>query len=254
MPENTGDQPTPAPVQDTPPTSPDPVQDAPAIPTPPPAQVVPTTPTSKTEEPLSEEQVASMQEKITKDVSGEVSKSVIQKIGDALGLTKKEEEALPTDPATLKKLVDEAVTKRFERVSTDAEKQEQEDVTARQGRIDNIVKGWHFQYNDLSRIGRVPAIKNLNDTTDEGVVARRKLIMAIGRIIDEVRKTDPNSDHVPSISEAMVRYPGVLSAPPGADLPISGDTAVREGEATISYEKDVAGKSFEQIVDQSGQG
>ena len=97
-------------------------------------------------------------------------------------------------------------------------------------------------------------IKNPSDPSDEGVAARRKLITAIGGIIDEVRKINPNSDYTPSISEAMVRYPTVLSAPPGADLPISGNTAVRESEDSFAYDKDVAGKSFQEIIDESGQG
>ena len=59
---------------------------------------------------------AKLKEEITRDVSGkvseEVSKSVIQRIGEALGLTKKEEAKLPTDPESLKKIVDENVNLR----------------------------------------------------------------------------------------------------------------------------------------------
>jgi hypothetical protein len=255
-----------------PPAQPDPsvtepetvVPETPVVPptTPPatPPETPPTTPVQpepvqmKPDKPMSDEQLASITESVTKDVSGKVSKSVIQKIGDALGLTKKEEEELPTDPIALKKLVDQEVTKRFDKVSEDSERQQKEDETARQGRVDGIVTGWNFQYNELSKIGKVPAIKNVNDTNDEGVKARRKLITAIGNIIDEIRKVNPNSDYVPSISEALVRYPQVLQAPPGANLPISGNTAVRETEDSFSYEKDIAGKSFQQIIDEGEQG
>jgi hypothetical protein len=227
--------------------------------TPPTPPVTPPTPPTPPAEPLkpslSEEQVASMKADIAKDVSGEVtkevSKGVIQKIGEALGLTKKEEEKLPTDAVELKKLVGEEVTKRFDRVSEDADKEEKDDASERQTRIDNTIKGWHFQYNQLASLGKVPVIKNNTDANDEGVEARRKLIMAVGNIIDEIRKLDPTSEHIPSISEVLVRFPNVLTGPPGADLPISGNTAVRENEDSFSYEKDIAGKSFEQIVEQA---
>ena len=182
MPEDTGSQ-TPTPVQDpaTPVDTPVPAIPTtsvtpPVVPTPPVTPAPLATPEDKT---LSEEQVAS----ITKDVSGkvgeEVSKSVIQKIGDALGLTKKEEDELPTDASALRKLVDSAVGKRFDRQSKDVVKQDKQDATVRQDRIDGIVTGWHFQYDQLSKLGKLPAIKNPNDTNDEGVVARRKLITTI---------------------------------------------------------------------------
>jgi hypothetical protein len=260
MPENTGSPTTPTPpVTPTEPPATPPVEDTPPVPptlpttstTPTPPVTLPVTPPAQPLKPtMSEKAVAELREGITKDVSGEVSKSVIQKIGDALGLTKKEEEELPKDPKALKKLVDSAVTKRFEKESEAAGEQVKVDGQNRQGRIDNIVKTWHFQYNELARLGKLPAIKNVNDTNDEGVVARKKLIRTIGNIIDEINKVNPNSDYVPSISEAMVRFPTVLAAPPGADLPISGNTAIRENEDSFSYEKDVAGKSFEQIVDE----
>ena len=125
---------------------------------------------------------------------------------------------------------------------------DEEEKQGQQERIDNTIKGWHSQYNQLASLGKVPAIKNASDTADEGVVARRKLILGIGKIIEEIRKTDPTSEYVPSVSEVLVRFPDILKAPPGADLPISGNTAVRENETSFSYDKDVKGKTFEQIV------
>lgn len=258
-PEKTGNQLTPPatapqtppsdPTSVTPPADPTPTT-PPSDPTSAPTTTAPTPPVEESKPSLSEEQVASMRKDITEEVSGDVSKSVIQKIGDALGLTRKEEEKLPTDAESLKKLIDAEVGKQFSRVSKDAEKQDREDADTRQTRIDSTIKGWHFQYNELARIGKIPVIKDAVDTNDEGIVARRKLILAIGKIIDEIRQADPNSDYIPSVSEALVRFPNILKGPPGGDLPISGNTAVRESTDSFSYEKDVAGKSFEQIVNE----
>ena len=245
------DEPTPTPA--TPPvTTPAPSETPPVAPPPPTPPVAPVTPTLAPS--MSEEQITTLKGDITKDVSTtvgeEVSKSVIQKIGDALGLTKKEEAALPTDASSLKKLVDNEVTKRFDKESQDAEKEEKQEVGDRQVRISSTIKGWHFQYNELSRLGKVPLIKNATDENDEGVVARRKLIVGIGRIIEYIQKTDPNSNYIPSVSEVLVREPSVLKEVPGADLPISGNTAVREGQDSFAYEKDIKGKTFQDIVDQ----
>ena len=123
-------------------------------------------------------------------------------------------------------------------------------MSARQERIDNTVKNWHFQYQELARLNKVPAIKDPTDPEDEGINARKRLIIGIGNIIDEVRKTNPNSDYTPSVSEALVRYPNILKGVPGDDLPISGNTVYRDGGSKLSYDKDIKGKSFQQIVDQ----
>ena len=269
MPEDTGDnQPTPpvtppATTPTTPPTTappvttPEPSPTTPAVDLPATPKVVvtpPTTPLTVTPPlatpPMSEEQVASLRKDITEEVSGEVSKGVMQKIADALGLSKKEEDQLPTDAGSLKKLVDTEINKRFDKESKDLESQNTEDATARQGRIDGAINNWHFQYNELARVGRVPVIKNAADVNDEGALARKKIILGIGEIIKEIQKTNPNSDYLPSISESLVRFPDILKGPPGADLPISGNTAVRENTDSFSYEKDIAGMTFEQIVKQ----
>ena len=118
-PEDTGNGST---VPVTPPTPPaDPVvpstPEVPATPpvTPPESPTVPTPPVTPEAPGMSEEQVASIRKDITESVSGEVSKSVIQKIGDALGLSKKEEEELPKSVAEIKKLVDTEVADRFDK-------------------------------------------------------------------------------------------------------------------------------------------
>ncbi len=258
MPEDTGNDPsTPSvtppstPPSDPPVATPEstPTTSVPADTTTPAPADAPTLPLAP--KPMSEEQVASLKKGITEDVSGEVSKSVIQKIGEALGLTKKEEvDNLPTDAEALKKIVDTEVTRRFEKETQDTVKQQKQEATNHQNRIDGTVRNWHTQYSELSRLGKVPVIKNEADEQDEGVEARKKIILAMGGIISEMQKVNPNSDYLPSISEVLVRFPNVLKGPPGADLPISGNTAVRENADSFSYEKDIAGMTFDQIIDQ----
>jgi len=201
---------------------------------------------------LSEEQANKLREDITKDVEGkvseQVSKSVIQKIGEALGLTKKEEDSLPTDKETLQKIIDAKVSEKFEHLSKESEQQEKYEEQARQQKTQEIVRSWHRQYNDLARLGKVPVIKNPTDQNDPGVVARRKIIMGIGKLIDEQKQSDPTNSYTPSISDVLLRAPDILKAPPGADLPISGDTSVRENQDSFSY-KDIHSKSFQEIID-----
>ena len=199
---------------------------------------------------MSDEQVASLKDSITKDVSGqvsqEVSKSVIQKIGEALGLTKREEDKLPTDAEALQKLVDQKLEERFSKLSEEAENEEKEEKTARQERINGIVNGWYTQYNILARQGKVPPVKNAGDENDPGLQARKKIILAIGKMIEQNKAQ--GIDYTPTISDVLVTYPQVLQGPPGADLPISGNTAVRENEDSFKYEN-IHKKTFEEIAE-----
>ena len=197
---------------------------------------------------LSDDQVTSIKDSISKDVTGkvsqEVSKSVIEKIGEALGLTKKQEDKLPTDAAELQKLVDQKLDEKFNQYKEQADKEDKEVETQRQTRINSTVQSWFTQYNQLAKLGKVPAMKEAKEG-DAGYDARKKLILAIGKMIEQNKSQ--GVDYTPSISDVLVAFPDVLKGPPGADLPISGNTAVRENEAILDY-KDLHGKSFEEIV------
>ena len=193
---------------------------------------------------------AKLKEEITRDVSGkvseEVSKSVIQRIGEALGLTKKEEAKLPTDPESLKKIVDEAVSTRLDEFTRQqAEATETSEEEYRQ-KVDETIKNWYAQYNQLARIGKVPPVTNEGDRSDKGVNARKKIILAIGQMIEENKKA--GVDYVPSIADAMLARPNVLTAaPPGADLPISGNTSATESGGGLPY-KSISKMSFKDIA------
>lgn len=222
-------------------------EETPIAPVTPVAPVTPSTPVAPT---LSEEQATTLKESISKDltekVSGEVSKSVIQKIGEALGLTKKQEAALPTDADQLQKIIDKKVEERFQKLSEDAKSEETATQTQREERIKTIVTGWHGQYNQMARMGKVPEIVKADDENDKGVVARKKIILKIGQMIEENKKNG-NGDYVPTIADVLVSYPNVLRGVPGDDLPISGNTQTRQNENSFSN-KEIKSKSFEQIA------
>lgn len=206
-------------------------------------------PTKPVEPTIPQDQLTSLKDTIAKDVSGkvteEVSKGVIARIGEALGLTKKQEEGLPKDPEALKKVVQEAIDKKFEEVGQQAENEERESEKDRKVRVNGIVNNWFSQYNRLSQSGKVPAIKNANNENDPGIQARKKVILYIGQMIEKL-KTE-GSDYTPSIADALLENSRVLSGPAGANLPISGNTAIRENEESFKYE-DIKGKSFEDII------
>ena len=80
----------------------------PVAPTEPPA-TTPTTPpvTPPAVPPADPIDVEKMTQEIETTVTGKVEKSVLAKIAGALGLSKKEEEEIPTDPAKLKAYIQE---------------------------------------------------------------------------------------------------------------------------------------------------
>ncbi|MBU1067097.1 hypothetical protein KKE60_04890 [Patescibacteria group bacterium] len=203
--------------------------------------------------PLSEDAAAKLKEDISKDVSEKITKTVsegvIQKIGKAFGLTKKEEEDLPKDPDALKKMVGAMIQEGFAAREEDQFRTSEETDKQRQGRIDDIVRGWHSQYESLARSGKLPPIENAQDPNDKGVVARRKIILAIGKI-NESNRSAGLPRYTPTVAEVLVNNPDVLSGPPGADLPISGNTQVREEPDSFTY-GDTHDKSFEEIAEEA---
>jgi hypothetical protein len=208
----------------------------------------------KETKPLSDDAIDSLKESISKDVSGkvttEVSKGILAKIGDALGLTKTETEELPKDKTSLEKIIDETVQKRLKESDDAILKNREKEEADRKEEVNKVVRNWFTQYNELAALKKVPAILNENDNNDKGRIARNRLIQAIGTIVNEKRKIDPTTKYIPSISEVLVRFPDILMGAPGADLPISGNTRVTETEDSYSY-PELHNKSFEEIANEN---
>ena len=239
-------EPTPTP---TPEPKPEPTPEPEGDPKPEPTPTPTPTPTPAPEPKLSDDQVDDLKKTITDDVStkvgDDVSKSVIQKIGEALGLSKKEEKELPRDAEGLNKMIGKRVKEELVKVNEKSDEDKETTEKERQESIDNVIRGWHSQYAQLSKMGKVPAIVNVKDANDKGIVARRKIILAIGKMIEKNKAEGVK--YTPSVSDILVSSPNVLSAPPGADLPISGDTQSTENVETFSN-KDIAKKSFAEIA------
>jgi hypothetical protein len=240
----------PEPISTPPPaTSPEPTPTPAPTPTPIPTPTPTPTPAPAPVPAMSDEQMKSLKDSISTDVSGrvsgEVSKSIIQRIGEALGLTKKEEDELPSNATQLKKIIDQKIQEQFSQLSSQATDEEKREATEKQQRIDTIVTTWYGQYNQLARIGKVPPVTKADDPNDKGVMARRQIIIAIGKMIEENKKN--GIEYVPSISDVLISYPNILKGPPGADLPISGNTQVREPQDAFTH-KEIRDKSFEEIA------
>lgn len=186
---------------------------------------------------------------VTKSVSDTVSKSIIERIGSALGLNKQEqEEEIPKDPEALKKFVNDQVQARLKDQKDQEQSQVQQTQEQRQQQIDTIITGWHSQYEALARMGKLPKIEDSSNKDDKGVVARRKLILEVGKIIDENKQN--GIQYTPTIQDALMVNPQVVNGVPGANLPISGNTSsANSGEAFSN--KEIRGKSFLEIAAES---
>lgn len=131
------------------------------------------------------------------------------------------------DPEKIKQ---EAVEEFEKRQETKAKEQEQ--------RVENILKGWYNEYNTYAKAGKVPEIKNADDENDPGVVARRKLIQALGQMKQQGKD-------VTSLSQVLLLNPNALQAP-GADAPVSGE-GNPAGDPQTFKNSEIRNKSFAQI-------
>ena len=159
-------------------------------------------------------------------VEEKVTKGVLAKIGEALGITKKESDKLPTDPAELKAYIDKSGTEAAKAILKEKEDAE---VKAEETYDKSITQGakeyqelWTRDYNELAKIGRAPAIVNAADANDPGIIARSKIMLKVKEVMDQNRAA--GLDVVPTMWEIMSRFPDVLTLETitGANVPISG--------------------------------
>ena len=184
-------------------------------------------------------------EEIKADLTKTATKGIMEKLGKALGFSKEETQELPQTKEELGKLIDKSIKDAFTKQREDQTAETQETQEAQDERVDTIVKGWHSEYQALSQANRVPKIIDPNSETDPGVMARKRLIQGIGKIIS-VEKAK-GIQRTPAISEVLVINPKALSQPAGADLPISGNTGSESNEAGFSN-ADVHSKSMAQLA------
>lgn len=192
----------------------------------------------------STDDLSSIKADLKEEVSGEVSQSVINRIGEALGLTKKEaEEQLPKDQESLQKMIDSRVNQTLQQRQQQEEEQQKLTQEQQQKQVDSIVNNWYAEYDALVREGKAPKIENPNDKNDPGVQARRQLIQGIGEIIKKEKAE--GIERTPSLTESFMKG-NLKDEVAGADVPVSGNT--KSGSKSGFSYAEIASKSFEDIV------
>jgi len=216
-------------------------QITPPIETPPVKPVEQATPVQEPAQPTHQE--PTQQQPDIKDIEEKVSKSVLTKIAEALGLNKKEEAKLPTDPNELAKFIQENARKGTEEVLTQREQAEQK---ARQDQEAQTTEGatrfqnlWKTQFEQLAEAGKVPKIVNAEDKNDQGNIAKVRLLTQLKKMIDE--NAAKGIDYVPTLKEVFYEHPEVLTTATtiGTTAPISGG-----GRATINNQ---GGLSYKEL-------
>ena len=192
-----------------------------------------------------------MQKKIEGSVTEKVSKTLLEKIGGALGLTKDEEEKLPTDPKELQKFIQDNARKSFQEVLSEKDKQEQMQSEERQKQVTEGAQRfqslWKSQYEELAAQGRVPKIQNPNDANDPGNVTKIRLLTKLKEIIDENAKN--GVDYVPTLKEVFYENPDLLrtETTAGAHVPVSGGGRSTTPNNGLTYEQ-LHKNDFDDIV------
>ena len=169
--------------------------------------------------------VEAIKKDVRESVTGEVSKSLLEKIGGALGLTREEKKTLPTDPDELSKFIREEARKGTQEVLTNQERENQDAETARERQLTEGATRfqtlWTNQYIQLAESGRVPKIVDVNDKNDPDMQAKVKILTKLKTILDE--NQSKGIDYVPTLKEVFYENPDVLNtATAGGNVPISG--------------------------------
>ena len=184
-------------------------------------------------------------------VTEKVSKSVIDKIGQALGITKTEEkEQIPTDPAELKKFIEDHGAAAAQKVLDDreqaqktAQEQQQKQVQEGAARFQTL---WKSQYTELGEKGLVPKVVNAEDKNDPGNIARVKLLTKLSEVIKHNQAN--GIDYVPTLKEVYYENPNILTEEvAGGDAPISGGGRTMGAGAQMPYDK-LHNSSFEELL------
>lgn len=247
---------------------------APQAPVEPQQPVTPTTPT----EPATPSQPAAAQpvtpaqpsqpvdpnaltEQIKNDVSGkirdEVSKTLLQKIAEGLGLNPKEQEKLPTDPKELAKFVQDNAQKGVQKVLDEKAQAEKTQQEAQQKQLSEGAKRfqtlWSNQYAELAEGGKLPKVVDAQNKNDPGNVARVRLLTKLKQVIDE--NAAKGIDYVPTLKEIFYEYPDVLRTDTvaGGNAPVSGGGRSTTPNNGLPYDQ-LHKKSLEDMVEGKYQG
>ena len=200
----------------------------PTEPTVPSTSSEPTTPEAPTAPPVAAQpDMEAVKKDLESSITEKVSKGVVEKIAEALGITKKEEvEKIPQTKEELMQFVKDNARQTYDETQTEQQKQEQETQRQQDQQLQEGAKRfqtlWAGQYNELAERNLVPKITKAEDKNDPGNVAKVKILTKLKQMIDENQKK--GVDYVPTLKEVFYENPNVLrtETTTGANAPISG--------------------------------
>lgn len=131
---------------------------------------------------------------------------------------------------------DELYSEFRERMQQEEEERKQQQEQSTQ----QVIKGWYDEYDTMVELGKAPKIENANDKNDPGVKARSAMIR-------ELAKQRESGKNIRTLSQVMLANPSVLSAPPGGDAPISGESAPLNDGSNYKH-SDIRTKTFAEIA------
>ena len=112
--------------------------------------------------------------------------------------------------------------------------QEQKDRQSEEAKIN---KGFDDQIDSLEKDGRLPKVEDENSDTDPGIVARKELYQ-LG--------VDYSSSDL--IAMAKLRDKVKSIPPQGIDAPVGSSTRTTDVPSSVDYNKDIRGKSMDEMV------
>ncbi len=222
-------------------------------------------------------------EEVTSEVEKKAKEDVKQEVLKALGVSAQEKEQAEeagwqsawekrgeSKPASWKEAIEAgADLSDFRRDKADQLKEaEQEKIdTARQAQMKKLNTYWDGQLDDLRGQGKLPAIAedvrtkmdsgealSEEDREDPGVKAQKQLVDTmydVGKQLESQGK--PVVYNLKEIYYEFYEKKAAENQPAGADAPVSGGTSAVStgGDETIDYTKDIVGKSFQDIIEES---
>lgn len=224
---------------------------------------VETTPETSTETVVETPATPVDPEAITEQATQRAEERVLKRIGEALGLTKQEEQQAKDEglvppwekegrnPKSYKEVAefsaDLAEWKRQQGMKADEEAKAQA-VEEEKQKTEAWNRHWDEQLEDLTTSGKLPKVENKDDPQDPGIVARKALWQAMYDI-NQTRLKE-NKQALSSLKEVYYEhYKDPNAQLPGADAPVSmGRSGGGSGNTPSYTHDDIRNSSFEQIL------
>lgn len=213
-------------------------------------------------------------EKITADIEAKVDKKLEEFVGKLDATTeqkadvkkdlladapwKKEnrdptwEEALAYMADINKEKVKQEIMADFQHQAEEEEKKQAEEKTRveteQKTTNEYYTKQWDDEFSELEKSGKIPAVKEIGNPKDPGVMARLEILTAMQRVTQENLAVGK-----PPLMSAKLafyeHYKSPTEQPPGADAPIAGaGKTVIGGQAETFTNAEIKNTSFEDLL------